>query len=262
MNKNRKEYHGNVAKLLTLGECKFNEWSEYFGLGITEEDIPELIRMVGDEDLYYGESESPEIWAIVHAWRILGELKASQAIDTLIGLFRLIDEEDDDWVAEEIPDVLATIGSSAIPALELYIKDSGNGLFARIAAQDSLEKIGNADESFREKCLEILSGELEKFQENDSTYNAFLICGLIDLRALGKIDIMRKAFEGGCVDSEVTGDIEDIEMSLGLRLERTSLRKRWNFLPPYDDFLPNFKTGRNEPCPCGSGKKYKKCCLE
>ena len=22
------------------------------------------------------------------------------------------------------------------------------------------------------------------------------------------------------------------------------------------------KTGRNQPCPCGSGKKYKKCCLE
>ncbi len=21
------------------------------------------------------------------------------------------------------------------------------------------------------------------------------------------------------------------------------------------------KVGRNEPCPCGSGKKYKKCCL-
>ena len=21
------------------------------------------------------------------------------------------------------------------------------------------------------------------------------------------------------------------------------------------------KAGRNEPCPCGSGKKYKKCCL-
>lgn len=22
------------------------------------------------------------------------------------------------------------------------------------------------------------------------------------------------------------------------------------------------KIGRNEPCPCGSGQKYKKCCLE
>ena len=21
------------------------------------------------------------------------------------------------------------------------------------------------------------------------------------------------------------------------------------------------KIGRNEPCPCGSGKKYKKCCM-
>ena len=24
---------------------------------------------------------------------------------------------------------------------------------------------------------------------------------------------------------------------------------------------PSSKVGRNEPCPCGSGKKYKKCCL-
>jgi uncharacterized protein len=29
---------------------------------------------------------------------------------------------------------------------------------------------------------------------------------------------------------------------------------------PYARTAP--KTGRNEPCPCGSGKKYKKCCLE
>ena len=24
---------------------------------------------------------------------------------------------------------------------------------------------------------------------------------------------------------------------------------------------PSKKVGRNAPCPCGSGKKYKKCCL-
>ena len=32
-----------------------------------------------------------------------------------------------------------------------------------------------------------------------------------------------------------------------------------------DDIIPytskQNKIGRNEPCPCGSGKKYKKCCL-
>jgi len=26
-------------------------------------------------------------------------------------------------------------------------------------------------------------------------------------------------------------------------------------------FTPTKKVGRNESCPCGSGKKYKKCCL-
>lgn len=25
---------------------------------------------------------------------------------------------------------------------------------------------------------------------------------------------------------------------------------------------PGPKIGRNDPCPCGSGKKYKKCCLK
>src|SRR5487761_2219922 len=27
-------------------------------------------------------------------------------------------------------------------------------------------------------------------------------------------------------------------------------------------FHANEKIGRNDPCPCGSGKKYKRCCLE
>ncbi len=36
-----------------------------------------------------------------------------------------------------------------------------------------------------------------------------------------------------------------------------------NFLPDLDIKPPSVsakKPGRNEPCPCGSGKKYKKCC--
>ncbi|MEQ1674882.1 MAG: SEC-C metal-binding domain-containing protein [Candidatus Nitrotoga sp.] len=34
--------------------------------------------------------------------------------------------------------------------------------------------------------------------------------------------------------------------------------------PNYDNepyIRPEPKIGRNDPCPCGSGKKYKKCCL-
>jgi SEC-C motif-containing protein len=50
--------------------------------------------------------------------------------------------------------------------------------------------------------------------------------------------------------------------------ERSSFRReegRWlyvNGTPPDPDPRPRRteKVGRNEPCPCGSGKKYKKCC--
>lgn len=46
------------------------------------------------------------------------------------------------------------------------------------------------------------------------------------------------------------------------------MRLHAHFLPQRDAFLPEPSTfvrrgrrvGRNEPCPCGSGKKYKKCC--
>lgn len=33
-------------------------------------------------------------------------------------------------------------------------------------------------------------------------------------------------------------------------------------LNPPEPMLAHFKTGRNEPCSCGSGRKYKRCCLE
>jgi preprotein translocase subunit SecA len=46
------------------------------------------------------------------------------------------------------------------------------------------------------------------------------------------------------------------------KFERPNLRS----LPdkPYDfneTVVKKKKIGRNDPCPCGSGKKYKKCCL-
>ena len=32
------------------------------------------------------------------------------------------------------------------------------------------------------------------------------------------------------------------------------------FEEPKEPHVRDVKIGRNDPCPCGSGKKYKKCC--
>ena len=43
------------------------------------------------------------------------------------------------------------------------------------------------------------------------------------------------------------------------RLFQHFLKQRKQALEPVTRETP--KVGRNDPCPCGSGKKYKKCCL-
>ena len=81
------------------------------------------------------------------------------------------------------------------------------------------------------------------------------------------------------VDLSVAGDIEEVEIEMGLRTHRSTPRPRFNLFDHYNESLgladrdiddPSFgyppprrvaKVGRNDPCPCGSGKKYKKCCL-
>ncbi len=51
------------------------------------------------------------------------------------------------------------------------------------------------------------------------------------------------------------------------QLEKNDQKQRFRespILPPTKTPIVNTgpETGRNDPCPCGSGKKYKKCCLE
>ena len=43
-------------------------------------------------------------------------------------------------------------------------------------------------------------------------------------------------------------------------LENKRLRRAFGIRIPSRKLFP--KIGRNEPCPCGSGKKFKKCCIK
>ena len=62
--------------------------------------------------------------------------------------------------------------------------------------------------------------------------------------------------DGVDAHAETEDDLEDFEDDPGSLFPR--LRTEYDFPQPYRRIEP--KIGRNEPCPCGSGKKYKKCC--
>lgn len=72
------EYPPPVSRLLRLGDVR--------ALGLTAEQVPALIRMAVDEELQWADSDSPEVWAPVHAWRALAQLQAGPAAKPLASL--------------------------------------------------------------------------------------------------------------------------------------------------------------------------------
>src|ERR1700687_2750327 len=122
-------YAAPLDRLLTLGKAwGSNPWPDYLALGLGPEHIPELIRMATDPALNEDDSESPEVWAPGHAWRALGQVPAADAAAPLVQLFQRIDENQDDFVGEDLPRAFGLLGPAAIPALMAYLSDETKGL--------------------------------------------------------------------------------------------------------------------------------------
>ena len=161
-----KDYSSPVSQLLTFGDCRgFGEWPNYLDLGLGPEHADELIEMATDEELNWADPDDLGIWAPVHAWRALGQLRATVAIEPLLHLFHEL--EDNDWASDELPVVYGMIGREAIPALSRYLEDERFGLYPHIAAAGGLKQIGLTDPSARAACVEALSRSLERFGDND-----------------------------------------------------------------------------------------------
>jgi hypothetical protein len=274
-------YTDPVAKLLTYSgvdeRSPKDQWPDYRELGLTEEHIPDLIRMATDLDLHNLRQESPEVWAPLHAWRALAQLRAVEAVNPLVLLFEQL--KDDDWLPEELPTVFSMIGPGAIPTLERFLADDGVEEIGRISVPACLVRMAQDHPDDRDTCVGVLVRQLEKFETNGPALNGFLIIGLIDLGATQAIGLIRQAFSENQVDLSILGDVEDAEIEMGLRTNRSTPRPRLDLLghpldvdsfagdAVFDDAIRKFpvrhavKVGRNDPCPCGSGKKFKKCCL-
>ncbi len=280
-------YPPPLDRFLSLGQPQGHDFtSDYHTLGIASEHVPALLRMVADEDLHAAPGDSPLVWAPVHAWRALAELKAEAAIGPLLGLLYRIDELDDDWVSTEVPRVLGELGGAALEPVTAYLANPAHREWARVAAAKALAEIGERHAELRADCVSRLSAQLEKCADQTETLNAFLVSPLLDLQAREALPVVERAFAAGRVDEAVVGDYEDVEIELGLKTQRQHPPKpnKWSDLgaelralaaarqktdalteaasaPDHPQpYRSPGKTGRNDPCPCGSGKKYKKCC--
>ncbi len=281
-----RSYRPPVDALLSLGEPLAHDLAvDCPGLGLGREQVPELIRMAVDPELHSGPQASHIVWAPVHAWRALAALRAEEAIVPLLGLLVRMDEGVDDWLAREMPDIFALYGRPALQPAADYLADARHGEWARVTAANCVGHIGVAHPDLRMECVTRLAAQLEQCATQTENFNGLLVCDLMDLKAVEVAPVMERAFAAGRVDESICGDWEDVQIGLGLKTQREHPPKPNRLteffasagLPPKPDLfdepfaapaidLPPVpyvappKPGRNDPCPCGSGKKFKKCC--
>lgn len=211
-------YSPPVDFLLTLGEdaARAEPWPDYRRYGLNEEHVPELIRLATDQDLFLPMSDSLGVWAPIHAWRALGQLRAVAAVGPLLQLLDELDATDDDWGHEEIPDVLAMIGPEAIPALIEFLGNAGRRDLPRVAVVRALRDIARQFPDVKNECVRAITHQLESYEQNGYELNAFLIHELVELGVVEAADLMEKAFQAGWVDETVRGSWEHVRHDLGL----------------------------------------------
>src|SRR5215211_5725507 len=87
---NTAPYPPPVDALRTLGDPRNAGVAERRqALGLTQEHLPDLLRMARDRGLYTANGDTDEVWAPLHAFYALSDLDVSAVVPELIPLFDL-----------------------------------------------------------------------------------------------------------------------------------------------------------------------------
>jgi len=254
-----------------------------------------LLRQYGDDPHLYDERADALFFAI----HILAELHEKRAFDPLMKFLRgdqqRVEDIVGDAVTENLAQILIAVFDGQIDKLYQVMKDQSVDEFVRYAAFDAWVHAVSSGEVGRDEAERFLSDCFETLQPRQASHVwvAWLDCisnlGFENLKPL-----VRQAFDTGLVPDYAIA-WQDFENELAARLEASdemaflerdrihpfrdtvgTLEKWYAFSPEYlrskrqaqhatrmslNADNPYRNVGRNDPCPCGSGKKFKKCCL-
>ncbi len=210
----------------------------------------------------------------VYAMNSLIQLKDPKSVKPLLLGMDEISSNNDEY-CEFIIEFLQELDMIAFDNLVDYLFESSSK--KTIFPLEAMGKMGKTKED-KDKIAETLMKFIDL--DKDSLLNAFAIMSLVECSKDKYITFIREAFKTKEIDFSIMGDIGDIEIKLGLKKDKTNritveklekFQKKYNLTKEetinqmlrnndmlYDKMVD---IGKNDPCPCGSGKKYKKCCL-
>ncbi len=203
-----------------------------------------------------------------------------------------------DTVTEGLGEILASVYDGNPAPLQGLVESETVNEFVRSAALDAFVVLERSGQMSREEVIgyfrSLFHGKLRR--EHSYVWSA-LVCAIADLPGPELLEEVRQAYADDLVDPSVA-DLEGIERDLARQeprrheryhvitdaiaemewwavfhseeaLPRKSLEFQAPVPPPAfppmnykapQPFVRQPKIGRNDPCPCGSGRKFKKCC--
>ena len=235
-------------------------------------------------------------------FHLLGSWREKSAYRPLAKLLRCAGPDVDDVLGDAITEhsaqIMAAVFDGDPQPLYDIILDQQADEFARSCMCDALALVTLQGELPRPEAARFLAACFTDLKPQQSCFvwegwqGAIAALGLVELRPQ-----VKQAFERGWVDAMALS-FEDFEEDLNATLknpnapawfleqhapfdnpidrlstwafdseddgetERLSGANRLWDAAPVQAFNPFKDVGRNDPCPCGSGKKFKKCCLE
>ena len=185
---------GNARDTLNWHEGQVDYAAEF---GLTGEHVTHLIVIAQswmNEEGWSDDEKDMARWAPVHAWRALGQLRAAQAVAALVDMLNPLEERSDDWGPEEFPHVFGLIGEGAFEALNRFLRDDANAVYARVCASHGLERIAALHPEMRARCVATLHEVLQGYRDQDPSLNAFLVMYLMELGATESAELIERAY--------------------------------------------------------------------
>ncbi len=190
-----------------------------YDLQLNRQDAPELIRIartwVTRTD-WPDDEDDMTIYAPIHAWRALAQLRAVEAIDLLLEMLPEMDERGDDWHLEEFPHAFALIGPAALDPLIAFANDPEVAEFALICATHAISEVAKRHGDVSQQVVLELTRLLQHYRENTDTVNAFLMRYLMDLQATDAAELIERVYADEHVDESVNGNWATVREELGV----------------------------------------------
>ncbi|WP_286430353.1 DUF1186 domain-containing protein [Myroides odoratimimus] len=232
---------------------------------------------------------------------LLRELKATESLPKLLHVLAQSEEYLYMYFADLLPEylwmIIYELGQNQIEVLLDYVKKPLIYTYSKTSVTSAISQLALFQPKRRREVIKCLKDVMNyyikgKEEEIDPDFIGLLIGDVVDIQAKELLPEIEKLFELEYVDYMACGDLEEIMMFLTgdldevLQLEIKTIGQINMMLEGnedldddmdsfsnemYNDFILNQftnhqiinsqKVNRNDPCPCGSGKKYKKCCL-